>query len=260
MLKKTIDSLDENLCEPLTLATYLNRYQINQSRLAYEIQNNLVLACYNWKNLRISPEYEVRWHIPIYEVDLTELNGEEVEIRTFNSGEQQYTYECTQTNTDYSNLINLQSSVAIKLIAGESDYVTVMDGMTIKPFGEYFSICHKLWENKWFQAPISLGELKLIRLNAHQSNSQNYATDNSMTALEKHEVKVLSCLRTLLEQGEFTNLMDIPLGIKPKIIKHLESYGKNNEQHSGEDSVKKAWTELSKKNVIRIRNKNSFKR
>jgi hypothetical protein len=257
-MKPLNELLVESDCKPLSIDEYLETFQVSIESLGYEIENNLVLACFNWKSLRINHEYEIRWHLESVADVLTGfIDGEKVQGQSYNLSKQPYSDSCTQSDSSYANLIRLEPVHVNKLLLKEIHFITVMDGMTFYPFCEYFTISHRLKQNKWFEAHITSENLKFINLITVEPQTSipiNYLS----SPLERHKFNVMTCLEDLMNQGLFNDLQAIPLGIKAKVISLLSDELKKSARFSGKESVRRAWRELSKAGEIALKNKASY--
>jgi hypothetical protein len=162
-MKSIIETLNEFQSKPLNLEKYLSTYGSSRESLAYDVENETVLVCFDWRELRVNYEYEIKWHLSsIFDVTTGTIDGEEVQVQSYELSTQPYANSCTQSDSEYANLIRLNPAEAKRLILTETPFITLMDGMTIRPFGEYFTICHKTKPNKWHDALVSLNDLKFI--------------------------------------------------------------------------------------------------
>ncbi|MFT6909734.1 MAG: hypothetical protein ACJAS1_006459 [Oleiphilaceae bacterium] len=249
-MKTLIEKVIESNSEPLSIVEYLGKYQTSKESLSYEIENELVLACFNWKRLRLNHEYEIRWHLEsVAEVVTKLIDGKDVQIQNYKMSDQPYTNSCTQSDSVYANLVGLNPNDAKKLILKEVPFITLTDGMTIYPYSEYFTISHRLQQNKWYEAHLTLENLKFINL-VSVATVNSIPTNYPSSAPERHMFNVMACLQDLKYKEVFNDLQNIPRDIKNRVIKVLSSNPKGSLEFSGEDSVKKAWQELSKSGQI----------
>jgi hypothetical protein len=190
MIKNHIESLDETKSKPLNLEDYLNTYDTCEYSLAADIEDDLALACFDWNRLTVNHEYEIRWHLTSVFDAITDENGNPA--KHYDLLNQPFCESSTQTDSIYNNLVRLTASDAKKLILKSSPYVTLNEGLTIRPFGEYFSICHKQKQNKRYDARVKLSDLKLINFKPLEQVKSDKNIDEGLKTQAKTKAKSVS--------------------------------------------------------------------